>query len=231
MGSFRMQVCADPGWKGLTFNSGTQAPLQGVERIGLLPGSFNPPHFGHIELGRRAIEAAALEVCLFYVNSINREKRGELVLQLHRCRLLKLLLDRQMGIVDPEFFSDNPDGAFQPQEAVFLALIEKLRPLLSGTAEIWLVRGSDNFRPLHENGYAYPPELSAFPHVIGVREDRHGAYDYSALRRKVFVRTRRLSSSEVRGALRRRDRVARLIGPSAERYLVAHRLLETGATR
>jgi hypothetical protein len=99
-----------------------------ARRIGLLPGSFNAPHFGHIELARCATEAADLDHCLFYVNSINLEKRGELAPHAHRCRLLGfMLVGPKMSIVDPEFFSDNPGDAFLPQERVFLALIEALR--------------------------------------------------------------------------------------------------------
>jgi nicotinic acid mononucleotide adenylyltransferase len=195
------------------------------QRIGLLPGSFNPPHFGHVELALKAMRAANLDWCFFYVNSINRQKQGELAPPTHRRHLLNLMLvDPNMSVLDAEFFPDNPGQACLPQEEVFVALMEKILATASQPAQFWLARGSDNFRSLEESGYLYPPELGALPHVIGLRGERDRDYDYSAVREKIFVQTRPISSTEVRRGLRRGGGVAHLIGPSAERFIEAQRL-------
>lgn len=177
-------------------------------RIGLMPGSFNPPHIGHIELADAAIEMANLSAVVFYANSINRKKRGQLAPVEHRIRLLSAMLRPGMWIVDPRAYPDNPGDAWPNQEAAFIPLIKRLASefQLLDASDIVLIRGSDNFRPRGHEGINYPLALRKYSHVIGVRESSHVNYDFSQVPLRALIATRKISSTNIRkGLLRYRD--------------------------
>lgn len=199
-----------------------------LRRIGLLPGSFNPPHLGHIHLAALASRIASLDACFFYVNSINAAKQAELIPAWQREDLLRLILqDRCDSVIGSAYFPDKCAGMLVAQEIIFLPLIEKLSASYDSPPEVWLIRGSDNFRPLDDGGLPYPAELCGIPHVIGIREDSHWHYDYSALARKIFVRTCAVSSSDIRRTLQHHGPVDHLIDRRARDYILAHGLFGT----
>ena len=164
-----------------------------ARRVGLLPGSFNPPHRGHVELAAKACAAARLDHVVFYVNSFNAEKQHLLVDAEHRHAMLGLTIGpSRMSIVPPEFYPDRPPGLQPPS---FVPLIDRLAAAIGGACEIWLVRGSDYFDPVLA---PYPADLCHRPHVIGLREPSHAGFDFSMLAQVVIVATPLVSSQAVR---------------------------------
>lgn len=150
-------------------------------RVGLLPGSFDPPHAGHIALATRARDAAKLDRILFYPNSFNAAKPGLAPLE-HRRAMLALLLDPSFMALTPASFSDRPNG---PADYDFLSLIDAVPSFVGGECEVVMIRGSDYFSPAMIG--RYPPALTTVPHVIGVRDPAHRAFDYSRLSSVRFV--------------------------------------------
>jgi nicotinate-nucleotide adenylyltransferase len=165
-------------------------------RVGLLPGSFDPPHAGHVALARRARDAAQLDRILFYPNSFNAEKPGLAPLE-HRRAMLGLLLDPGFMALTPESFSDRPNGA---ADYDFLSLIAAVPAFVGRACEVVMVRGSDYFSPTMIG--RYPPALAAVPHVIGVRDPAHRAFDYSGLSAVTLIACEPQSSTEMRQGLR-----------------------------
>lgn len=166
-----------------------------LRRIGVIPGSFNPPHPGHVDLALKAMRIVSLDVCFFYINSICQRKQHELAPQSDRIRLLKMMArgHEDLYVIAPTFFSDNPGSGFCAQEELFPKLIDKICQSLDVVPQVWLVRGSDNFRPLEKSGYVYPENFRQIPHVIGIRAAEDWTYDYSSVTEKVFVQTSFLS--------------------------------------
>jgi len=200
-----------------------------IRRIGLLPGSFNPPHLGHVDLALQSCDSAGLDGCFYYINSINAAKQADLIPWQQRRQLLELVLGGQSRfILGPDYFADDCRGARVPQETIFLALVKKLTSTFGRCHEVWLVRGSDNFRPPRGDQFPYPPGLCDIPHVIGLRSNDHRYYDYTILKRKLFVDTRSISSSEVREILLQGGSVTHLINRAAEEYIIANELFGVG---
>jgi nicotinic acid mononucleotide adenylyltransferase len=196
-----------------------------IRRIGLLPGSFNPPHLGHIDLALQARHHAGLEACFFHINSINAAKQADLIPWGQRQQLLGLLLGgERLFILGPDSSADNQCGKQVPQEAIFLPLIKRLVVSLGSPCEVWLVRGSDNFRDREGAEPQYPPGLCDIPHVIGLRSADHRDYDYSLLTRKIIVNTKPISSSEIRRILFEGGTVTHLISRAAEEYIISNHL-------
>ncbi len=170
-------------------------------RVGLLPGSFNPPHAGHIELAVRAKASAGLHRILFYANSFNPAKRDQLASVEDRRSMLKRIIDPSyMSIIPDEFYSEAPADAWIGGSFSFAPLIDRLRSVWPPHFELWMLRGADYFTMDDGQATAYPRDLWHLPHVIGTRGMHPDTFDASMLGRSICVKTRPLSSSELRSA-------------------------------
>ena len=73
------------------------ASLSGAQRVGILPGSFNPPTIAHIELARRAKELFGLDTILFTLSRVTVDKETIEGLILEDRLLLLSLIARDLG--------------------------------------------------------------------------------------------------------------------------------------
>jgi len=186
-------------------------------RVGLLPGSFDPPHQGHIALAREARDAAQLDLVLFYPNSFNADKPALAPLA-HRRVMLEMTIDTGFMALTPLWFSDRPQAI---GEYDFLPLIEALPTFVGCACEVVMIRGSDYFSPTMID--RYPPALARLPHVIGVRDPLHWRFDYSLLPTATLIQCTPMSSSEVKQRLLDHPSAAHRPDP-IEAYCRRHRL-------
>lgn len=190
-------------------------------RVGVLPGSFNPPHVGHLRLAQLALERAALDYCIFYVNSFNFDKRRQLIALQHRLRLFEMMRqDERMLVLSADYCSDNIGGAYLSQDVVFASLLEKLASSFGQCIELVLVRGSDYFYADEVEGLSYPKALCDIPHVVGIRQQAHEHIRFAAISRKLLLKTPEFSSSLVRQALAVKTNAETLLESSSAQYVV-----------
>lgn len=168
-------------------------------KIGLFPGSFNPPHMGHVDLARRARSAVGLDHVLFYANSFNLAKRDQLAPASHRRAMLELMIDPScMSVVPDAFYPDLPEDAWRAGAFSFLPLVERLKASWPANYELWMLRGADYFSTPNDHAAIYPPELWHLPHVVGTRGQNPETLNLHMLDRHVCVDTLPLSSSALR---------------------------------
>ena len=164
-----------------------------VLRVGFLPGSFDPPHRGHLELAERARVAMRLDRVYFYPNSLNAFKPGLSPLH-HRRAMIGLTIDGDFMRLMPAAICDmnlapDPDHDFTGEMA-------RLAAYVGMRCKVVMVRGSDYFHP--HLVHRYPAALRMVPHIIGIRDRAHRSYDFSGLANAAFVECDALSSTEVR---------------------------------
>jgi cytidyltransferase-like protein len=171
---------------------------EGTVRIGLLPGSFNPPHAGHLDLAIRARETG-IDHVLFYANSFNLAKRRELAAIEQRREMVEGLIDHAcMSILPAAFYPDAPADALIGHEYSFAPLVRLLETHLPDGCELWMLRGGDYFTRSGGRAAAYPHELRHLPHVVGTRGLDPDDLDLLVLRRSICVETLAISSTELR---------------------------------
>jgi nicotinate-nucleotide adenylyltransferase len=186
-------------------------------RVGLLPGSFDPPHHGHIALARQARDAAQLDLVLFYPNSFNPDKPALAALH-HRRAMLEMTIDTSFMALTPSQFSDRPQVI---GEYDFLPLIEALPRFVGCACEVVMIRGSDYFSPTMID--RYPSALAQLQHVIGVRDPLHWRFDYGLLPAATLIECTPMSSTEVKQRLLDHPSPAHRPDP-IEAYCRRHRL-------
>ncbi len=112
-------------------------------RIGILGGTFNPVHLGHLALARGAVKAFGLEKVLFIPSAKPPHKKpGALAPVKHRMAMLKLAIKGKPGfeISDIETRRAGPSYTIDT-----ITRLKKKNP----SADYYFIIGSDSLRELH----------------------------------------------------------------------------------
>ena len=130
------------------------------QRIGILSGTFDPVHRGHVEFALEAITSAKLDRVYFMVERRPRRKQGVKAFE-HRQAMVQLAIkdEPMLGSIITE------QERFTPQTTLSLL---KSR---FGSAELYLLMGDDMLNHLAE----WPNVdtlLKAVKFIIGVRHDQ-----------------------------------------------------------
>ena len=112
------------------------------QRIGLLGGSFNPPHYGHLKMAKHAKKSLNLDAVWFLVSPQNPLKSTAEMApfndRLHMCTLLSK--------ATPWLHS----SAYEQEHGLTFSsdTVKKLKKDMPNTRFYWLI-GADNFKTLH----------------------------------------------------------------------------------
>jgi nicotinate-nucleotide adenylyltransferase len=114
-----------------------------VRTFGLLGGTFNPIHFGHLRMAQELAESLSLDEIRFIPSANPPHKPPPLATAEHRAALVKLAID------------DNPLFQFDDRElrrnnststpSYTIDTLESLRSELGGNVSLILIMGSDAF--------------------------------------------------------------------------------------
>lgn len=116
--------------------------MGGVKRLGLLGGTFNPPHLGHLILGEMAREQLGLERVLFLPAGQPPHKEDETIITpTHRMTMTRLAVGGNPGFAVDNTDADRP----APHHTVtLLPLLAEAYP----DYQFWLLLGGDSLRDL-----------------------------------------------------------------------------------
>ncbi len=197
-------------------------------RIGILGGTFDPVHFGHL----RTVEAAAARFDLrtvLYMPALRSPFKEETPTDpRHRVAMLALALDGhpQWRIAFDELDREPPSYT-----------VDTLRALSarSGGAELWLLMGTDTLA--HLERWKEPEEIVRLARIAAFRREPHVG-DALVLPQVAGLSNRlevfdagsvKISSSGLRASLRRGESAADSVpGPVAE-YITKHGLYRSPA--
>ena len=111
-------------------------------RVGLLGGSFDPPHAGHLAFAEAALEALELDEVVFLPTNRNPLKKEAGATPAQRMEMLRILVgDRpKMAISDVEITRGGPSYTVDTLSEFHFA----------SPAEYWFLIGADAIRSLHQ---------------------------------------------------------------------------------
>lgn len=132
------------------------------EHLGILGGTFDPVHYGHIALAKKAVEEFNLDRVIFVPNNISPHKEDEPVTaSFHRLTMLELALQ---GV--PEFSISRVE-LLQKGLSYSIDTLNQFRKTHSD-AELFLIMGADAFQDLN-TWKNYRQLLSACHIIVGNR--------------------------------------------------------------
>ena len=191
-------------------------------RFGILGGTFDPVHCGHLEIARRALEEAALDRVIFIPAGSPRLKSAEpTATPEHRLAMLNLAVAGAPGFE----VSDIELGRLGPTKTV--ETLRQLRGRLDEGAELAFILGLDVL--LRFDQWIEPERVVEQARLLAVSRPGYGDFgwpDFYA--RNPYARGRvdciqstaiDISASELRSRLAAGAPVAGLLPASVERYI------------
>ena len=220
---------------------------QSIKHIGILGGSFDPVHIGHIGLAQETHEKFSLDQILFLPVFQSPHKANiPLASSTHRMAMLKL------AIKDNTHFSISDTEIRREDVSYTIDTINSFR-LQYSSSELYLIIGYDNLldldlwkgsRQIMENCHilvASRPGLKAFsstakifglfngdsPYSLGKTKNKNQEFIHRETGKKLIVydiSPRDISSSVVREKLVLGKPVDNLLPPEVERYIIEHQI-------
>ena len=191
-------------------------------RVGILGGTFDPVHRGHIEIARIAMQEAALERVVFIPAAQPRLKSGEpSATPQQRLDMLRLAVE---GIPGFEV-SDIELGRAGPTLTV--ETLRELRDKLGPGVELFFILGLDALERFDQ--WIQPERVAELARLVAVSRPGYAGFDWPAFyARNPYARGRvdcidstviDVSASELRQRLSAGQSVSGLLPDAVERYI------------
>tara|TARA_B100000315_G_scaffold258576_1_gene311239 strand:- start:955 stop:1524 length:570 start_codon:yes stop_codon:yes gene_type:complete len=183
-------------------------------KIGILGGTFNPPHLGHLVLAQEALDKYRLEKILFIPTNIPPHKQGDLTPPKARLEMLKL------AIADKPKFEVSDLEIIRPGVSYTIDTIKALKKQCPND-DFFLIIGSD----LSENFSTwknYKEIKNQVEIIVARRKDypSHESQDFIYLD-ITFID---LSSSEIRSKIANNCPLSDLVKPEVADYIYKNKL-------
>jgi nicotinate-nucleotide adenylyltransferase len=197
-------------------------------RIGILGGTFDPPHIGHLVIAERAREKLGLAKVYFVPANEPPHKRGEPMSPLKdRVAMLRLALD------DHPFFALSMVEANRPGPSYTVDTIRQMLAEFPPATEVFFVMGMDSLAALptwHE-----PRELIELCNLAVLKRPGYSA-DMEKLEREIpGLRSRvvfipapelEISSSDLQDRVRAGFSIQYMVPSCVAEYVSEHHLYE-----
>lgn len=196
-----------------------------MKRVGVLGGTFDPPHLGHLWLAETAKAQLQLDEVIFMPVGQPVHKKGrQISAEIHRLTMVEWAIQPE-----PAFTLSTLD-AHRPPPHTTASLLPLLRQQL-GDAAIWLLIGGDSLRDFHT--WIQPAELIAQCR-LAVLPRPSVVVDWALLEEKVAGISAEvdlldgpqlaLSSTELRAWAAQGHPLHPLVPAAVETYLQSHAL-------
>ena len=199
-----------------------------MKTIGIMGGTFDPPHFGHLYAAKAAYEAAQLNYILFIPNGMPAYKtaEGSVTDKEHRCGMLQRLIEGEAWCELSMLECEREGNTYTAD-----TLLELTRE--HPDIQYKLIVGSDSLKAM-ANWY-HPEIIFDLAAVIVLLRDQDMAEtlaetvkryeaEYGAEIRFVPFEKQEISSTEIRERVKNGERLTGLVPEGVERYIAEHRL-------
>jgi nicotinate-nucleotide adenylyltransferase len=204
---------------------GTRAPqgMNATQRLGVLGGTFDPIHYGHLRAGEAAEELLELdEIRVIPSHDPPHRARDPRASAFHRFALVALAVEgrERWRLSDAELTRSGPSYTAPTLRALHA---EGWQP-----SQIFFIIGTDAFAEI-ATWYDYPSVLDLANFAVVTRAGtpptsvQHASVSY------VNVKTPEVSSTEIRARLAAGQSISDLVPPAVERYILNHRLYVSSA--
>ena len=192
------------------------------KRIGILGGTFDPVHLGHIALAKAAIAEAELTRIIIMPAYVQPFKQGKSVTdEEHRLAMTRLAFDSVEKAEVSTFETDRMRVSYTYDT---LSALKSKYP----DCEIFFVTGTDSFVEV-DTWYKGVDLLKNFSFIVSVRpgyqeeklEDKIRKYRhlYGTNVLKVAAVMPDISSTDIRDACRRGESISAMVPEKVERYI------------
>jgi nicotinate-nucleotide adenylyltransferase len=206
----------------------------GVMRIGLLGGSFDPPHYAHLQLARQAQQALGLDQVRFIIAAQPWQKTGVSATQ-HRLSMLQLALQQQDGLAIETCELERAGPSYA------IDTLRELRQRYGSEVMLVWILGSDQYFNLptwqeHEHLWCYTHFAVVQRQASGQEKEQLEALPEAAALTQPCGQTVRfsmpaldISSTAIRQAIARGvpETIQGMLAPAVLTYILDHHLYQS----
>ncbi len=185
-----------------------------LERIGILGGTFDPPHIGHLIIADEVKYALHLDAIWFIPTNIPPHKNKAMTTAEHRLQMLDLATG------DNDKFSVNPIEVYNSEISYTIDTIKLLKGHHPRT-DFYFIIGADmvEYLPHWKN----IDQLMSLIKFVGVMRPKHTlTTTYPII--KITIPTIDISSTEIRRKLMQREPTRYLLPQRVNHYIKEHQL-------
>jgi len=185
-----------------------------MKRIGLLGGTFDPPHNGHLTIAKEAVQSLDLDEVWFIPTYEPPHKTVAYTNSIHRLRMLELMIE------DEEKFCVETIEIDRQGTSYTIDTIKSLTSMYPNYAFYFII-GADQVKTLHE--WHGIDELINMIEFVGV--ERPGVtWEETIKVTKLSVRQIDLASTTIRECIKDGKSVETFIKPAVFSYIKEHEL-------
>lgn len=199
-----------------------------MRKIGILGGSFDPVHFGHIGLAEDAKELVSLDEVLLIPAKLQPFKLDKKFVDgTHRLEMIKLATQEISGLTACDYELQ------QEQISYTYKTLKAISEMEGPDTKIYFITGTDAFLKIDLWKNA-KDMLQTYSFIVGnrpgYREEELSECienlkrDYNTDIIKVDNRRRDISSTEIRQRLENKESLTGLVPEVVERYIITHGL-------
>ncbi|MCX8082065.1 MAG: nicotinate-nucleotide adenylyltransferase [bacterium] len=190
------------------------------KRIGILGGSFDPIHIGHLIIAEKAREEFSLEKIIFIPAGIPPHKRKTFTPAQHRLEMIKIALENNkfFDVDDIEIRKNGPSYTYNT-----ILYLKSKNP----DTEIFFITGEDIFYEL-TTWYRYRDLVKNVIFLVAPRKEKRKKILKIPYLKYKFIHSPLIdiSSSYIRYCLVKNESVKYLVPENVIKYIRSHKLYE-----
>lgn len=200
-----------------------------MAKIGIMGGTFDPIHLGHLQMAYESLIQAELDQVLFMPSKVPPHKRGQMISgEQHRARMICLAIQKQSKFRYSDFELLREGTTYTAET---LRLLQQQHP----EQDYYFILGGDSFLQI-ENWYQ-PEEIMARAVILAISRDglsagqmQHRAEEltkrYHARIQMIKMPQMNISSSEIRDRVRQGQDITGLVPDVVAEYIQEHSLYQ-----
>lgn len=186
-------------------------------RIGILGGTFDPIHLGHLYLARKVLSKLSLKKIIFIPTHLPPHKKGvKIIAARHRYNMVKL------AIANNKNFKASDIEIKRRGRSYSVKTLRQLRKKHGPSVELFFITGSDSLRELSK--WRDLKEILRLCKFVIVRRPRFAVKKTSRHFTILNINAKDISSTDVRNRLKKGRSVKRLIPAKIRRYIEKYKL-------
>ncbi len=204
-------------------------------KLGLMGGTFNPIHIGHLKIASKVLDIFDLKKVIFIPSGNPPHKnRGEIVDASHRLKMIKLAISEGVRYSDSSESSDSNYKRFEVSdieikrkgESYTLDTIRQIKETYGGETDIYFIAGTDSALDLPN--WKDPLKILSLSHFVAVERPGFSLKRIDEKYRKRIITVGGISidmsSSDIRKRIKEGRPIKSLIPKDVEEYIRENRL-------
>jgi len=203
-----------------------------TKRIGILGGTFNPPHFGHLKIAKKAIEILKLDELIFMPTGIPTLPKKDLLPSKNRVEMLNLLIK-----FSPKFSISEYEikKAKRGKKSYTLETIKYLKRKFKNVKFFWII-GEDSLCEIAMNKWKHNSKiLDLMKFVVFSRKKpfsiknlpkKYKEKAKELLKKVIYIKNTNIpiSATEIREKVKKGKSIKNLVPKEIENYIKIHHL-------